>query len=298
MRILIADDEPVSRRLLEETLVRLGHDVVAVENGADAQSALLAPGGPHLAILDWMMPGPDGLAVCRAVRQRGAPYVYVILLTARNRPEDMLVALDAEVDDFLTKPFDILELRARLRSAARVLDLQEGLLRTQEELRRLATHDHLTELSNRRAVVDRLALEMRRAARELMPLSVVIVDLDHFKRINDTYGHGAGDVLLREAARRLRSVLRSHDSLGRYGGEEFLLVLPGCSEGDAWDVAERARTAIASAPVTTGDLVLPMTASFGLASVAEPDEDPDDLIERADRALYRAKAGGRNRVEV
>lgn len=298
MKILIADDEPLSRRLLEKTLVGLDHEVLAVSDGVEATTALLSPDGPRLAILDWMMPGADGLSVCKSVRQRAAPYVYVILLTARSRPEDMLTALDAEVDDFLTKPFHALELRARLRSAGRVLDLQEGLLRTHEELHRLATHDHLTGLSNRSTVVEQLALELRRTSRDLEPLSVVLADLDHFKQVNDTYGHGAGDAVLREAAKRIRSVLRPQDSLGRYGGEEFLLVLPGCGESAAKGVAERVRATIAEQPVCVGPLTLSMTASMGLACTSSWTDSASELIERADRALYRAKARGRNRVET
>lgn len=298
MTILIADDEVVARRLLEGTLVRLGHEVLAVDNGTDATDALLSADGPRLAILDWMMPGADGLTVCRAVRQRATSYVYLILLTARNRPEDVLLALDAEVDDFLTKPFDLLELRLRLRSAARVLDLQEGLLRTQGELHRLATQDVLTGVPNRRGVLDQLAAELQRAARSKEPVSIALLDLDEFKRVNDTYGHAAGDTMLQQATRRIRSVLRAHDLLGRYGGEEFLLVLPGCDEIAALDVADRVRSSIAGEPVSTGTLALDMTASLGIATTSDRDEGVSELIQRADRALYRAKANGRNCVEA
>lgn len=297
MKILIADDEPVSRRVLEGTLVRLGHEVIAVTDGTQASAALLSPGGPRLAILDWMMPGADGLTVCRTVRQHMAPYVYVILLTGRKRPEDMVMALEGDVDDFLTKPFEVVELRARLRSAERVLDLQEGLLRTQEDLRRLASHDYLTGAWNRRTVMDQLALELRRASRELKPLSVVLADLDHFKRVNDTHGHSVGDVVLPEAALRMRSVLRTHDAFGRYGGEEFLLLLPGCDEAAAARVAERARAAVAATPFPAGHVAVPMTVSLGIATTSTAAADPTELIERADRALYRAKARGRNCVE-
>ena len=295
MRILIADDDELSRRVLEVTLRRLGHEPVIVTNGTDAQELLLRRDGPRLAILDWMMPGADGLAVCRAVRQHADHYVYVMLLTARDRREDMLVALEAEVDDFLTKPLDAGELQARLRSGERLLTLQENLLKAQEALRYQATHDDLTGLWNRAMVRDHLIVEIRRAKRARRPLAVVLADLDHFKKVNDTYGHPVGDAILREAAARLRLALRAYDSIGRYGGEEFLIVLPDCDIDAAVIAAERARTCVA-APVRVGDMDLPLSVSLGVASTRSASEEPDGLIQAADEALYRAKAGGRNRV--
>jgi diguanylate cyclase (GGDEF)-like protein len=298
MRILIADDDPVSGRLLEATLTRLGHEVLSVANGTDAMTALLSPDGPRLAILDWMMPGADGLTVCRAVRQHPAPYVYVILLTARNRREDRAAGLDAEADDFLTKPFDAVELRARLRCGERVLDLQEDLIRAKEALRHEATYDRLTSLSRREVVLDQLHREVARAKRENQPIGVLMGDLDHFKQVNDTYGHPAGDVVLRQAADRLRSIVREYDFLGRYGGEEFLILLPGCTVATAEQVAERARAAIGVDPIHIGDVGVAMTISLGLAWSSSARQDPRALLQAADDALYRAKAQGRNRVET
>ncbi len=183
MRILIADDEPVSRRLLQRSLEQqLGHEVIAVADGTAATTALLVDHGPRFAILDWMMPGADGLSVCRLLRQRerqsDTPYTYVIVLTSKQRREDMVKALDAGVDDFLTKPFDPLELRARVQSGERVLNLQENLLQAQERLRIQATHDQLTGLWNRGMALEQLGLELRRAARDGKPLSVVMADLE------------------------------------------------------------------------------------------------------------------------
>jgi two-component system cell cycle response regulator len=298
MRILIADDDPVSCRLLEATLVRLGHEVVSVSNGTDAMTALLSPNGPRFAILDWMMPGADGLTVCRAMRKRPAPYVYVVLLTARNRREDRVAGLDAEADDFLTKPFDAVELRARLRCGERVIDLQEDLLQAQEALRFEATYDRLTGLSRREVVLDQLDREVARAKREGKSLAVLMIDLDHFKQVNDTHGHPAGDAVLRQTADRLRKVVRDYDFIGRYGGEEFLLVLPGCNVAIAQQVAERARAAIALEPIIVGDIRVRMTISLGLAWTSNAHEDASTLLQTADDALYRAKAQGRNRVEA
>ena len=295
MKILIADDEPVSRRLLEGTLKKLGHGVLAVEDGTQAAATLLEADGPRLAILDWMMPGCDGLAVCREVRKRAAPYTYVILLTSRDRRSDMVEALDAEVDDFLTKPYDAVELRARLRSGERVLRLQETLLLAQEALRHEATHDRLTGLWNRARIIDHLKREARRTDREKDALAVLLVDIDHFKQVNDTYGHGVGDAVLQEASQRMRSVLRDYESIGRYGGEEFLIVLSKADLAVARQVGERIRCAVGGTPIVHGNATVAVKVSVGLAST-EAGFDPTALVHAADSALYRAKQQGRNRV--
>jgi two-component system, cell cycle response regulator len=296
MRILIADDDVLSRRMLELTLQKLGHDVVVVGGGAEALQQLSVPDAPRLAILDWVMPELDGLEVCRHLRKRQDPYVYVILLTARSEHKDIVTAFDADVDDFLAKPFDASELRARLRSGARILELQENLLRSQEELRRQATHDHLTGTLNRRAVVDQLDLELRRAARNGSSTAVLLADLDHFKRVNDDYGHSAGDAVLFEAAARMRSVLRGHEAIGRYGGEEFLIVLPNCGRPEAATVAARACLALSTTTIEAGAGTLRMTMSIGIAAASIETDSARDLVDGADQALYRAKAAGRNRI--
>jgi diguanylate cyclase (GGDEF)-like protein len=298
VKILIADDDPVSRRLLEATLLRMGHEVVAVSDGLEAVDLMLSAGGPRLAILDWMMPKADGLTVCRTLRERSATYVYVILLTTRDRREDMMAALDAEADDFVTKPFDVVELGARIRSGERVLGLQEQLIAAHEALHHEATHDRLTGLWNRGRILDQLGRELIRSRREHRPLSVVIADIDHFKRINDTHGHRAGDDVLRQVAERMNALSAERDCLGRYGGEEFLIVLPGCPALDARAVADRLRAAVASSPTQVGTTLIPVTVSFGVASTDRADEQPATLINAADEALYRAKAAGRNRVET
>lgn len=284
--------------MLEATLQRLGHDVVTVEDGTAALTVLLRDDGPRMAILDWVMPGADGLDVCRAVRERSAQYVYLMLLTAQDKREHMVAGLEAGADDFLTKPCHPSELQARLRSGGRVLELQEGLLRAQEALRLEATRDHLTGLWNRRMILDNLHRELRRAAHENRPLAVVMVDIDHFKIVNDTHGHAAGDEVLQEATRRIRSAMRDYDFIGRYGGEEFLLLLPGCDARSASGVAERVRAGIAAKPAQIGTVVLPVSASLGVAWTTSGSVGPNVLIQAADEALYRAKTLGRNRVEV
>ena len=289
MKILIADDEPISRRLLQASLVKLGHEVVAVTDGASAVSELLAPDAPRLAILDWMMPGTDGLEVCRKLRTDAPEYVYVILLTAKQLQEERVAAYDAGVDDFLSKPLDILNLQSRLRVGERVLDLQS-------KLRYQATHDHLTGLWNRRMILDVLDRELNRASHEGQSIAVALVDIDYFKKINDTHGHGAGDEVLKAAAERMRASLRKYDAIGRYGGEEFLLVLPNCPTPDALDVVERARRAVGGTPIDAAGAPLEVSISAGVAWAGDR-TDAAAIIHAADEALYRAKAAGRNRVE-
>ena len=296
MKILIADDEPISRRLLEVTLRRLGHDVVAVEDGAHAIETLLREDAPRFAIVDWEMPKVDGLEVCRRLRLRQHPYVYLILLTARSEHKDMLKALNADVDDFLAKPLDASELRARLRSGTRVLNLQEGLLRAQAELHRLASHDHLTGTMNRRSVVECLNKELARSARERVPVSVLMTDLDRFKTINDKHGHIAGDLVLRTACERMRSVLRSHDSIGRYGGDEFLIVLPGCDGEMAAEIGTRVLNAVCGSPVKMDRSELEVSVSIGTATTCAGIPSAAEFIADADSALYRAKNAGRTRI--
>lgn len=298
MRILIADDDPVPTRLLEGTLERLGHDVLVTDNGVDALAALLKPGAPRLAILDWMMPGLDGLAVCRAVREQVPHYVYLILLTARSSRDDMAAGLGAQADDFLTKPFDVVELQARVRSGERVLQLQEKLLAAQDALRHQATHDHLTGIWNRGRILEHLAGELSGARKDRSQVTTAVADLDHFKHINDTYGHGAGDLVLRDAAARLMSGLRQGDAVGRYGGEEFLMVLPGCDQVGAGRIAERARAAFERPFALDANTAIRVSLSLGFASTPPGGADAALLIQAADRALYRAKSLGRNRVEV
>jgi diguanylate cyclase (GGDEF)-like protein len=295
--MLIADDDAVSRCVLETTVRRLGHEPVVVTNGLDAQEVLLRSDGPRLAILDWMMPGADGLAVCRAVRQRVGPYVYLVLLTSRDRQEDRAAALDADVDEFMAKPLDADELEARLRSGDRLLTLQEEFLRAQAALRYQASHDHLTGLWNRGMVREHLGAEISRARSAGTSVAVVLADLDRFKMVNDTYGHQAGDETLRQATARMRSALRASDSIGRYGGEEFLIVLPDTEPHIAMTVAERARASVC-APMHVNGVKMAMSVSLGVASTRTTTDCPDDLIQAADAALYRAKAEGRNRVSA
>jgi diguanylate cyclase (GGDEF)-like protein len=298
MEILIADDDPVSRRLLEASLKKWDYQVVSACDGAQAWELLQEASAPRLAVLDWMMPGLSGPEVCRNVRmQAREPYTYILLLTARNQKEDLIEGMEAGADDYITKPFDAQELKVRLRAGRRILELQAELVAARETLREQATHDSLTRLWNRSSILDILKREMAKAERETASVGLIMVDLDHFKQINDTHGHMAGDEVLREAARRMQASLRSYDAVGRYGGEEFLIVSPGSSQVSAIHLAERLRSAIHREPLRVGEKSLTFSISLGVAAVQGVATTPEVLIRAADEALYRAKELGRNRVE-
>jgi two-component system cell cycle response regulator len=300
VKVLIADDDMISRRLLEATLTRWGYEAIVTHDGIEAWDALQKPTAPSLAILDWMMPGMDGVEVCKRVRQRQQePYIYLLLLTTRGRKEHLIEGLDAGADDYLTKPFDPHELQVRLRAGKRIVTLQAELIEARETLRIQATHDPLTGVWNRRAILEVLGNELARSRRDGPPVAVAIADLDHFKRINDTYGHVAGDMALCEAVSRMHALLRPYDAIGRYGGEEFLIVLPGCTAQDALKLAERLRLGISQETMSISGGRIVVTCSLGLAAsdtIAAP--DATSLIRAADAALYRAKAYGRNRLEL
>jgi len=293
MKILIADDDPVSVCYLQDALQEWGYEVVIASDGAAAYDILLQPDAPALAILDWMMPGMDGIDICRKIRTvTGVNYIYLIMLTSRRETEFMVEAMNAGADDFISKPCNIEELQVRIRAGRRITELER-------ELRIRATHDALTGLYNRGAIIDILQKEMARQHRDKRPVSVIFGDLDHFKQINDTYGHLAGDAVLCEVARRIPAALRPYDSLARYGGEELLIVLPACSAAGALDVAERIIKLIADHPIETEFGAISVTLSIGVA-MANQDQalSFNALIQFADCALYRAKENGRNRVEL
>ncbi|MGH9503551.1 MAG: GGDEF domain-containing response regulator [Terriglobales bacterium] len=299
--VLIAEDDPIFRQILETWLEKWHYRVTAVENGLDAWGVLQQKDAPQMAILDWMMPGLEGIELCRRIRtQESGPYKYVLLLTAKGSKEDVVAGLESGADDYLTKPFDVNELRARVRAGKRILELQGALLRVQTELQFQSAHDHLTGLWNRGAIAGLLHREAQRGVRTNEPLGVMMADVDHFKRINDSYGHQAGDAVLTEVARRMVASVRNYDYVGRYGGEEFLIVLGECTASDLTVTAERMRASVSGRPVETESGSIAVTVSVGL--VASPARSaalvkPEDLLRAADMALYRAKEKGRNRVE-
>ena len=299
-RILLVEDSPVYQRLISGHLRRWGFDVIALTDGLEAWTVLQQPHSPKLALMDWVMPKMDGTEVCRRLREQGASasYVYTILLTAKDNREDLLRAMEAGADDYLVKPFDELELKAKLMVGKRILALQEELISAREAMRHSATHDSLTGLMNRKAVMDGLGKELARSKREGTSVAVALVDVDHFKVVNDELGHLFGDEALKQVAHRLRSGLRNYDSVGRYGGEEFLLVLPGCDLAAAVVRAEQIRAGISATPVKTAAAQRSVTVSVGVAvSKGAGEGDAERVLDASDVALYEAKKNGRNRVE-
>jgi two-component system, cell cycle response regulator len=301
VRILVADDDALTLESLVERLRRGGHDVTACEDGDNAWRRATAEDGDHdMMILDWMMPGIDGLELCRRVRRRtDRPYVYLIVMTVKGSPEDVVAGLDAGADDYLVKPFSWEELDARVRAGGRIVDLQNRLILAQDALRVQAMQDPLTRIMNHGAIMDSLLKEVARAHREKTAFSIILGDLDDFKRINDEYGHVVGDHVLVEVAKRMRSCLRPYDAVGRYGGEEFLTVLPSTEPEAALALAERIRSTISSEPIRVDGIDVEVTISQGVAVWADPRPIPGErLIQAADRALYAVKHSGRNGVNL
>lgn len=307
MKVLIADDSISTRKLVEKILVRQGYDVVVASNGNDAWQHLVEDSALSLAILDWMMPGLDGIDICARIRNLPPErFVYALLLTSKNHKDDIVRGLDAGADDYVVKPFNHEELTARLRIGQRLVESEqcrrralEDLNRANQELRMLAATDPLTGLLNHGAILAEFEREAIRASRERRSLGVMMADIDHFKHINDTNGHLAGDVVLREVAHRIRSVMRPYDAIGRYGGEEFLILHPGISAARHRQVAERARQAVESLAVDVGSGTVRVTISAGIALLPAGTQSPPELaLKLADEALYQAKNEGRNRVAV
>jgi len=298
MKILIADDEALSRKMLQRLLEKWGYDVVVAEDGNAAWEHLTSPTAPRMALLDWMMPGQNGVDVCREMRKmRPEPYTYILLLTAKDAKESIVEGLESGADDYLTKPFHPQELRARIQVGSRLLDLEDNLVQAREAMRYKATHDALTGVWNRGTILETLEREVVRSYRERLSLGVLIADLDHFKSVNDTYGHLTGDAVLREVTRRMVGDVRSYDAVGRYGGEEFLILLPNCNGAETEEKAERLRRLIVQEPIETESGQLKITVSIGgVATCSWPQNTASQILQMADSALYRAKEDGRNRT--
>lgn len=292
MRIMLVEDSAIERQQIGCYLKEWNLDFVAAENGAEAWSLLQSPDPPSLVLLDWMLPGLDGIELCQRIRTLGAngTYFYTVMLTAKDRKQDLLTAMAAGADDYLAKPVDPSELKARILVAKRILDLQQSL-------RFAATHDFLTKLLNRAEILASLKRELSRSERENKPVAIIMADLDHFKKVNDSLGHAAGDAVLRELAERLKSDLRPYDLAGRYGGEEFLIVLPNCNLAVATRRANEIRCLVCKDAVVTTFAPVPVTLSIGVtASEWTQNLTIEDLLQQADEALYSAKKNGRNCV--
>lgn len=299
-KVLIADDDPVSRKLIERSLTRAGYLVSSAKNGREAMELLQEKFYP-IVITDWMMPEMSGKDLCQAIRAHEFPgYIYVMMLTALDTKDDIIVGLQAGADDYLTKPFNQAELMARLSTARRILDLEGSLRRANEAILVLSVTDPLTGVFNRGYMNTRLPDEILRAFRYDRPLSVVMCDIDHFKRVNDTFGHQAGDAVLQHFATGLGQIVRANiDWVARYGGEEFVVVLPETTLDGASFAAERLRKHVEGLVISHEGREIRITASFGVAGrdrTSGANLRPETLIGDADSCLYRAKNEGRNRV--
>jgi len=301
MKILIAEDDPAFRHLLGEILAKWGYEVLVARDGNEAYQILVSENAPQLAILDWKMPGMEGIEICRRIRKdAGESYTYIILLTSQQRDEDLVIGMKAGADDYIIKPFKHHELRVRLRAGRRIIELQNELLAAREILHAKAIHDSLTGLLNHEEILGILNKELARTERDGVCVSIIMADIDHFKKVNDTYGHLAGDAVLRITAQKMHSMMRLYDSIGRYGGEEFLIILPECCIECATAFAERLRSGICSDSMDTPEGMIPVAISLGVANSSGKDIKRDglSLVRAADAALYKAKENGRNRVEV
>jgi len=306
MKILVVEDDPIAAFSLMSLIEDLGHSVDLAEDGLDALHRLEETQF-DVVFSDWMMPAVDGLELCRRLREKtDGPYVYVILITSRDGSEDRWKGLEAGADDLLSKPADLGDVRARLIVAERILAMQAKLTDTMKSLetaymelgkansrlRLLASTDGLTGINNHRSFQDQLRRKASAAVRTVTPLSLLIMDVDNFKSYNDTFGHPAGDEVLKNISRILETEARNSDYVARYGGEEFVVILPDSDEHDASAAAERFRAAIETADWPQR----PVTASIGVSTMAEEAMEPADLIILADRALYASKRAGRNCV--
>ncbi len=288
-RVLLVDDDPAILRILAKSLEVDGY---LLRQTTDALEALdmIAADPPDFLITDWDMPVLTGLELCRRVRQLDLPhYVYVLFVTGKTGQSELIAGLEGGADDFVTKPVNRGELLARLKAGSRVLDVERRLSRQ-------AHTDVLTGLASRRSFVDVCRREFERARRYDSPYSCVIMDVDYFKRVNDVFGHAAGDLALQQVARTLTEHCRASDFAGRYGGEEFAVILPETRECDAAIWANRVREAIAAREIVLNGKHVPLAASFGVAQRSIEVETPDQLIDMADQALLVAKKSGRNRV--
>lgn len=293
MKVLVADDDEITRCLVSGLVEDWGYTPLPAEDGSRAQEILASADAPEIAILDWMMPGMDGLDVCRTLRREpGAPYVYTVMLTARADRNHAIAALEAGADDYVAKPFDPTELKVRLGTGRRVMEMTHSL-------RLQGAHDSLTGVWNRGRIIELLHRELSHVDRAHGGLGVLMVDLDHFKSVNDTHGHLIGDAVVREVAHRMSAALRRYDVLGRYGGDEFLVLLRDADHGAALAVAERLREAVRGTPILTSAGEHEQTLSIGLCTVGGlEDVAAYEMILAADSALYAAKAKGRDRVEI
>lgn len=300
--ILLADDDPISRRLFEKILTKEGFDVTPAKDGHNALELFRNNFFP-IVLTDWEMPGLEGPELCRAIRRESRErYVFIIMLTSKNSKDDLISGLGAGADDYLIKPAHHAELVARIKTGIRILDLEKSLKEAMSEIQVMSVTDPLTNIFNRGYINQRLPEEIARSIRYRHNFSMILCDIDHFKKVNDTYGHLAGDAVLRSFSAVLSNAIRKKvDWAGRYGGEEFLVVVPETAFCNAVLVAERFRKKIEENVISIGNEHIQVTASFGvtgfLSGEAPSDITQEALLHTADKLLYKAKNQGRNQVQ-
>jgi len=298
--ILIAEDDPVARRLLEKNLKEWGYQVFKADDGEKAWEILKKP-DVRIAILDWIMPELEGPELCARLRQARKPlYTYLILLTARDTSFDIIRGLEAGADDYMTKPVNLLELKARLKTAARIIELEDRLLQAQRKLIRLATTDSLTHAWNRRSIIRFIKEEIDRYLRGGKPFGLLMIDMDNFKQINDLFGHQAGDAVLQNLVRLFKKNLRNYDRVGRYGGDELIVLLPGSDICYTGLVASRLLELCRHSKISTraGQKISLSLSIGGTSTDSLTQVEINNLIQTSDRALYLAKKLGRDRVII
>jgi len=293
MKILIADDDFISSKALETNLKEWGYDVVSARDGNQAWE-LAKTNDIRLAILDWNMPGLDGIELSHRIRNENlkedSKYTYIILLTGRGGQDDIIQGLSTGADDYMTKPYSFVELKYRVQNGERIIKNEDKRIR-------LASLDNLTKLWNRNKIFDFLDTELKRGERENTPTGVVMIDIDHFKRINDRYGHLIGDEVLVEVADRLKNAIRPYDRIGRYGGDEIFVVLPNCGNKEARIIAKRLYDSVAKEKIATEVGSLKINISIGCVSNEKFTQvSKMELIQASDTALLSAKKKGRDRI--
>lgn len=297
MKILIVEDEPIFRRMVRKNLLEVGHDVMEAEDGQAAWE-LFQREPFQFVITDWMMPKMNGPELVQNIRTSGQKnYTYIIMLTAMDDQNNVIFGLESGADEYLTKPFNSRELKARVASGARILKLEEQLIQAREQMEALAMHDGLTGLLNRRAIEEYAEAEFNLTDRKERAMSIILLDIDHFKNVNDRFGHKTGDYALQQAAKILKEELRKYDRVGRWGGEEFMLILPDTQLQDAATVAERIRLKTAETQISleNGES-FSVHISLGVVCTTSQFQSLTKFIDAADQALYQAKQNGRNRV--
>lgn len=300
VKILIAEDDEITQLILQKLLEREDYKVILTNNGLEAWNVFQEKREEiDMVITDWLMPKMDGLELCKKIRNLDLPrYVYLIFITVRERREDIVIGLEAGADDYIPKPFDPHELLSRIRSGERVIELDKLQRKVQKKLECLSLSDELTKVLNRRGIFRRLREEVDRATREKYLFSVMMLDIDNLKEINDRYGHDAGDKVLCEVVRRIRTCCRPYDTMGRYGGDEFLMIVAAEEKGMAYKFAERFQRAVCEKFLNTDNKRINITISIGVSFVKASKYEPEEIIKKADECLVKAKTAGKNMIVI